>query len=110
MPFGVGDVTWVTTGGVASYVTLLSALVEARLPLPAASPAAPAGIVTCTVPFPLNPDTLMLYVVGPPETTAVPPALPPTITSAELNPVTGSLNTAAKRIGDAFVGSAWARA
>ena len=55
---GVVDVTCRTTGAVASKVTLLLVLVEARLLFPAGSEAAPAGIVTTTVPSPLNPATL----------------------------------------------------
>src|SRR5437773_10129357 len=40
----------VTVGGVGSNVTVLSVLVEAVFPLPAASVAPPAGIVAITVP------------------------------------------------------------
>jgi hypothetical protein len=62
----------------------LSALVEARLPF-ARRVGGGAGRnrdLHRSV-FRSVADTLMLYVVGPPETLAVPPALPPTITSAD---------------------------
>src|SRR2546426_4065324 len=41
----------VTVGGVLSKVTLLSVLVDAVLPFPAASLAPPAGMVAITVPL-----------------------------------------------------------
>src|SRR5437773_1456977 len=47
----------VTVGGVGSNVTVLSVLVEAVFPLPAASVAPPAGIVAITVPPVVRPLT-----------------------------------------------------
>ena len=49
----------VTSGGVVSYRTLLSVLVEAALPLVAASCAAPAGMLAMIVPSPVMPLTLI---------------------------------------------------
>src|SRR5437870_11610422 len=74
-------------------VTLLSVLVDAVLPLPAASWAVPAGIVAITVPS-VMPLTATLYVVGPPVTATVfvPPAVPPIVTPPLVKPVTGSLD------------------
>ena len=75
--------------------------------------AAPAGMVTTTVPEPVMPLMDTLYVVPPPVTTAVrvPGAvLPVVITSALVKPVTASLNTTVKSIGEPLVGSAWVRA
>src|SRR5437762_1902624 len=97
----------VTVGGVLSKVTLLSVLVDAVLPLPAASVAPPAGTVAITVPL-LMPLTATLYVVGPPVTVTVlvPPAVPVIVTSAPVKPLTGSLKKAVKLIGDPLVGSA----
>src|SRR5687767_8916746 len=73
-----------TVGAAASKRTLLSVLVEAVLPLPAASCAAPAAMLTVTVPLVVMPLTAMVYVLGPPLTVAVfvPPAVPPMVTSA----------------------------
>src|ERR671914_443932 len=50
--------------------------------------------------------------LGPPLTLAVfvPPAVPPIVTSAPVKPLTGSLNTTVKLIGEALVGSAWVAA
>src|SRR6266480_1818778 len=79
----------VTEGGVASKVTLLSVLVEAVLRLPAASCATPTAMLAITV------------------TVLVPPAVPLMVTPAPLKPLTGSLNTAVKLIGELLVGSAW---
>src|SRR5947207_14194809 len=47
--------------------------------------------------------------VGPPVAAAVlvPPAVPLSVTPALLKPLTGSLNTAVKLIGELLVGSAW---
>ena len=47
--------------------------------------------------------------LGPPEivTVLVPPAVPLIVTSAAVKPLTASLNTAVKLIGEAEVGSAW---
>src|SRR5687768_7091480 len=97
-----------TVGAAASKRTLLSVLVEAVLPLPAASCAAPAAMVAVTVPLVVMPLTATVYVLGPPLTVAVllPPAVPPMVTSAALKPLTASLNTAVKLIGPAAVGSA----
>src|SRR5205809_659119 len=47
----------VTVGGTLSKATLLSVLVEGAVALPAASPAAAAGIDATTVPVPLIPVT-----------------------------------------------------
>src|SRR5881628_388683 len=83
-------------------VTLLSVLVDAVLPLPAASWAVPAGIVAITVPS-VMPLTATLYVVGPPVTATVfvPPAVPVIVTAALVKSLTGLLKTAVKLIGDA---------
>src|SRR5882672_3108167 len=47
--------------------------------------------------------------LGPPLTVTVlvPPALPEIVTPAPLKPLTGSLKTAVKLIGELLVGSAW---
>ena len=60
-------VAWliVTVGAVPSYVTVLSALVEALLPFPAASVAALAGMPAITVPS-VIPLTATLYVLWSP--------------------------------------------
>src|ERR1051326_738360 len=98
----------VTVGGVVSYVTLLSVLLEAVLPFPAKSVAPPAPMLAVTVPS-VIPLAATLYVVGPPVTTTVlvPPAVPPIVTSLLVKPVTGSLNTAVKLMGELLVGSFW---
>ena len=92
------------------YATVLSVLVDARLVLPAASVAAPAGTLTTTVPVPVIPDTATLYVGPVPVTTAV--SVPPTVLPAKLmslaaKPVTVSLKVTVKLIGLVLVGSAW---
>ena len=52
-----------------------------------------------------------MYVVGPPVTTfVVAPAVPDKFTPAAVKPLTGSLNTTVKLIGDAEVGSGCAAA
>src|SRR5207247_8424958 len=84
-------------------------LVEAVLRLPAASCATPAEIEAITVPAlrtEVNASELQL---GPAliVTVLVPPAVPPIVTPAPVKPLTGSLNTAVKLIGEALVGSAW---
>src|SRR5262245_55646267 len=90
------------------YVTLLSVLVDARLVLPAASVAAPAGTLTTTVPLAVIPDTATLYVVPLPVTVAVvAPAVPLSVTSPVAKPVTVSLKVTVKLIGLALVGSPW---
>src|SRR5262249_26348905 len=102
-----------TVGAVVSTVlkaTLLSVLVDARLALPAASVAAPAGTLTTTVPVPAIPDTATLYVEPVPVTVAVsvpPRVLPAKLMSPAVNPVTVSLNVTVKLIGLALVGSVW---
>src|SRR5918992_1006073 len=50
--------------------------------------------------------------LGPPLTLAVfvPPAVPPIVTSVPAKPLTGSLKTTVKLIGEALVGSAWVAA
>src|SRR2546430_2039801 len=82
----------VTVGGVGSKVTVLSVLVEAAFPLPAASVAPPAGIVAIPGPPGVRPLTATAYVLGPPVTAAllVPPAVPPITTSLPVNPLNGS--------------------
>src|SRR5262245_23468803 len=63
-----------------------------------------------TVPLPLMPVTVTVYVGPVPLTAAtrVPPTvLPAKLTSDPVKPVTDSLNTTVKLIGDAMVGSAW---
>src|SRR5438128_5405623 len=87
-------------------VTLLSVLVDAVLPLPAASFAIPAAIVAITVPS-VMPLTATLYVVGPPVTVTVlvPPAVPVIVTSALVKVLNGSLLNSSQVIGEAVVGS-----
>src|SRR5882672_2641918 len=89
-------------------VTVLSVLVEAALPLPAASWAIPAGIVAITVPS-VMPLTATVYVVGPPVTVTVlvPPAVPAIVTSALVKSLTALLRTAVTLIGAVLVGSGW---
>ena len=98
-----------TVGGtqVKLKVTVLSVLVDAVLPTGLTVPvAAFAGTVAITVPLAVIPDTATLYVVGPPVTTfVVAPAVPPKVTPAAVKPVTGSLNTTVKLIGETEVGS-----
>src|SRR5436853_7647271 len=60
----------VTVGGVGSKVTVLSVLVEAVFPLPAASVAPPAGIVAITVPPVVRPLTATGQERGAPGTSA----------------------------------------
>src|SRR6185369_5279460 len=97
----------VTVGTVVSKVTVLSVLVEAALTLPAASFAAPAAMFAITVPS-VIPLTATLYVLGPPVTVTVlvPPAVPLIVTSLLAKPLTGSLNTTVKSIGEVLAGSA----
>ena len=88
----------------------MSVLVDARLALPAASVAAPAGTLTTTEPLPVIPDTATLYVGPLPVTVAesVPPTvLPAKLMSLAVKPVTVSLKVTVKLIGLALVGSAW---
>src|SRR6266850_8459646 len=96
-----------TVGAVVSSLTVLSVLVDALLPLPTPSTATPAGMLAITVPS-VMPLTATLYVLGPPVTVTVlvPPAVPVIVTSAPVKPLTASLKTAVKFIGDAPVGSA----
>src|SRR5688500_9922043 len=96
------------TGPLGSQVTLLSVLVDAALPLPEPSAAAPAAIDATTVPAVVIPDTATLYVVPLPVTVAVvAPAEPLSVTSPVAKLLTVSLNTTVKLIGDVLVGSAW---
>src|SRR5687768_802335 len=97
-----------TVGAAASKRTLLSVLVEAVLPLPAASCAAPAAMLTVTVPLVVMPPPAIVDVLGPPLTVALllPPAVAAMNTSGAVKPLTASLNTAVKVIGLAPVGSA----
>src|SRR5918994_302944 len=100
--------TRVTVGGALPKVTVLSVLVDAVLPLPAASVARPAAIVATTVPLVVTPLPARVWVRGPPLTTAVfvPPAVPAIVTSVPVKLVTGSLKTAVNLIGALLVGSA----
>ena len=105
----------VTVGPRLSKVTVLSMLTEAALGRPERVPLAPppaleapAAMEAITVPLPVMPLTATLYVLGPPVTvTVLVPggALPVTVTSVLLKPVTASLKTTVKLIGDAAVGS-----
>src|SRR5437870_2881715 len=97
----------VTVGG-GSNVTVLSVLVEAVFPLPAASVAPPAGIVAITVPPVGRPLTATVKSLAPPVTSTalVPPAVPPFSTSSPVSPRTGSLTTARRSVGAVVVGSA----
>ena len=68
---------------------MLSVLVEAMLPLPAASLAPLALTEAITVPSEAMPLTATLYVVPEPVTRAVvAPAVPPRVTSAPVKPLT----------------------
>ena len=91
-----------------SYVTTLSVDVEAVLELPTPSVAAPATTLAMTVPLQVWPETETVYVVPEPVTVlvGVPDAVPLMTTSLASKPVTGSLNTTVKRIGNTSVGSA----
>src|SRR5919204_101087 len=101
----------VDAGLLVSRVTVLS--VEVLLPLPAASVAPLAGIEAMTVPSVVIPETATSYVVPSlgatcdTATDLAPPAVPEICTSEPVNPVTDSLNTAVKWIGELFVGSFW---
>src|SRR5947207_2908023 len=102
----------VTEGGVVSAgvkLTLLSVLVEALLALPAASRATEVGILASTVRGLLMPLNATLSVLGPLliVTVLLPPAVLLTFTPPLRSPLTGSLKTAVKLIGELFVGSAW---
>src|SRR5437773_11368735 len=83
----------VTVGGVGSNVTVLSVLVEAVFPLPAASVAPPAGIVAITVPPVVRSEERRVGEVGPPVTSTVlvPPAVPAITTSLPVKPLHGPL-------------------
>src|SRR2546425_1092481 len=88
----------VTDGGVVSgalNVTVLSVLVEAVLPLPAASVATPAAIVATTVPLVVMPLTPPEYLLPLPPTVTVllPTAVPVIVTPLLVKPLTGSLKT-----------------
>ena len=101
-----------TVGAVVSTLlnaTLLSVLVDARLALPAASVAAPAGTLTTTVPAPVIPDTATLYVGPTPRHRGRERAArrPAQLTSPVAKSVTVSLKVTVKLIGLALVGSAW---
>ena len=79
--------------------------------MPAASCALAALTVTITVPSDAMPLTATVYVVPllgaiSVITAVVAPAVPLKIKPVISNPVTGSLNTTVKLIGEAFVGSA----
>src|SRR5947208_1528593 len=92
-------------------VTELSVLVDARFPrLEVVPVAALAFTLAMTVPEPVIPPTAALYLLEPPVivTVLVPNvALPPLVLMpAEVNPLTASLNTTVKLMGDALVGSA----
>jgi hypothetical protein len=93
-------------------VTVLSVEVDAALFTPvAAEVATAAGIVAITVPLPVIPDTVTVYVGPVPLTMAVvAPAVPLRVTSPVANPFTASLNVAVKSIGEVDVGSACAAA
>src|SRR5436309_15991577 len=85
----------VTVGGVGSKVTVLSVLVEAVFPLPAASVAPPAGIVAITVPPVVRPLTATVRSVERRVGTAglVRHAGPPVTTSLTVKPFTGTRKT-----------------
>ena len=112
-PQAIGNAPEQTSFEVARLnVTVLSVLVEVALPITLTVPvAALAGTFAITVPLLVIPETATLYVVGPPVTTfVVAPAVPDKFTPAAVKPVTGSLNTTVKLIGDAEVGSGCAAA
>src|SRR5262245_32890951 len=102
----------VMTGGVLSILmtTVLSVLVDARLPLPAPSMAPLAAIDAVTVPVAVIPLTATSKVVpslGAISVSAaeVAPAVPPRMTPDDEKPVTGTSKTAVKWIGLVVVGS-----
>src|SRR5205809_882962 len=97
----------VTVGG-GSNVTVLSVLVEAVFPLPAASVAPPAGIVAITVPPVVRPDRKSVVEGKSPVTSTglVPPDEPPITTTLPLKPLTNSLQTAGRGRG-AVCGRYW---
>ena len=96
-----------TDGLVMSYPTILSLLVLAELGLPRASVTAAAFTFAMTVPLTM-PLTATLYVVPEPVTTAVVGfPVPDSARPAAPNPLTASLNTTVKLIGETLVGSAW---
>ena len=101
-----------TDGGVTSpagrlNVTVLSVLVDAWFGLFARSTQTMAPIEAVTVPVWVMPDTVTVYEVGPPLTTAVvAPAVPPRVTSPVAKPLTASLNTTSNTIDGLPVGSA----
>src|SRR5215831_10367085 len=100
----------VTVGAVGFHVTVLSVLVEAVLVFPAVSLAAAVGIDATTVPAVVIPVTLTVYVGPLPLMLAasVPPAVDPVkAMSLAVKPVTGSLKTTVKLIGEVAVGSDW---
>src|SRR5206468_2062636 len=90
-----------TVGGVGSNVTVLSVLVEAVFPLPAASVAPPAGIVAITVPPVVSPlpPSFPTRRSSDLSTVLVPPAVPVIVTSLPVKPLTDSLKTAVKVMG-----------
>ena len=99
----------VDVGATLSKMTVLSVLVEAVMPLPAASvTVVVAGMVAITVPLVVMPLTAALYVGPLPVTVTVfvPPAVPVMVTLVPVKPVTASLKTSVKLISDALVGSA----
>src|SRR5438067_10246092 len=99
----------VTLGGTLSKVTVLSVLVEARLPVAEPSTAALALMLATTVPVPFMPVTDTVYNAPEPVMLAVRPVneLALRLTPAAVKPVTGSSNTTVNLIGDALVGSDW---
>src|SRR5437867_4057458 len=98
----------VTVGGVGSNVTVLSVLVEAVFPLPAASVAPPAGKVGSAARREGGPLTAPGEALGPTVTSSVleRPAVRPTTSSLAVERITDCMMTAVKVIGAALVGSA----
>src|SRR5438034_473497 len=98
----------VTVGGVGSNVTVLSVLVEAVFPLPAAFGAPPAGTAVTHWPRMVWPPTATVSGLGPPVSFAVvaPAAVTPFLHDALPISLTDSLKTAVKVMGAVLVGSA----
>src|SRR5262249_42593155 len=103
----------VTIALIPSQATLVCLHVDAALLSPSASCAAQAGMDAPPVPSSPTRRSSDLYVGPVPLTAAtrVPPTvLPAKLTSDPVKPVTDSLNTTVKLIGEALVRSGWAAA
>src|SRR5439155_1503151 len=102
----------VTVGGVGSKVTVLSVLVEAVFPLPAASVAPSAGIVRSDGVVEGRRVTAGVWVLGQTVTSTVlvPPAVPPITTALRGRQLTCSLKSGVEVVCSVLVGSGCAAA